>query len=239
MNVDSGALEAAHDLAPDLRKLMPFLRFLANIFGDDSEIALYDIRQAKRSVVAIANARLGGHTLRDPAADAVVAVLESEERRHADYVVEYESRSPNGTIFRSNSYVIRGDDGRAVAMLSVNIDVQRLVQAKEVFERLSQMSPITGSQPAQRVALSPKELVKESIDTEVANAGIHPSVMSSADKYRVIQKLHDAGVFLIHGAVPLVAKAVLLSEPSIYRLISTARRAVAETGDSEERAPRS
>jgi len=239
VNVRSGALEAAHDLAPDLRKVMPFLRFLANIFGDDSEIALYDVRNPERSVVAIANARLGGHTLRDPAPDAVVAVLQSEERRHTDYVVEYESRSPNGTIFRSNSYLIRDADGQAVAMLSVNIDVQRLVQAKEVFERLSRMSPIAGSQRVQRAVLSPKELVKESIDTEVANAGIHPSVMSSADKYRVIQKLHETGVFLIHGAVPLAAQAVLLSEPSIYRLISAARRAVAGTDETEERAPRS
>lgn len=224
-------VEVAPDIAADLRAYVPLVGFVAEVFGDETEVVLHDVRDLNRTVVVIVNGGLSGRRLRDSATDFILTVLGTKDLKERDYLVEYESRARNGALFRSSAFFLRDEDGEIAAMLSINIELQRLLQAKELFQRLTRTSPVAGGTKVERMNITPKEMTREAIDAELAAVGIHPSAMTPADKFRVIQGLYEKGIFLMRRSVPRAAKALMLSEPSIYRYLTAVR---AEAGQRSE-----
>jgi predicted transcriptional regulator YheO len=82
---------------------------------------------------------------------------------------------------------------------------------------------------ADQMNITPQEMTEEAIEAELASIGIHPSAMTPADKFKIIQRLYEGGIFLMRGSVFRAAQALELSEPSIYRYL-TAVRAKARNG---------
>jgi len=225
-------------IADDLKPYAAMVDFLGTVFGEDTEVVLDDVRDLNRSIVAIANSHLTGRALGGSATDLILSIFRNPELRARDWVTEYESRSRNGNLFRSHTYFIKGDDGEIIGMLSINTDMRRMLQARDLLTAMTRMAPVDDSGPSGRLDVTPREQTDEAIEREVDAAGIHPSVMTPADKHRVIQRLFESGIFLMRGSVALTAQALLLSEPSIYRYVANARKdqkkRAASTGTGSE-----
>jgi len=216
-------LQVSQKLSDDLRLLLPLLRFVAEIFGSDTEVVLHDLRDLNSTVVALAHSHLSGRRLGDSATDFTLTILGTVALKSRDYLAEYESRARNGALFRSHAFFFRDDRGEIFSMLTINTELRRLVQARELFERLTRILPVEGARTSERLNITPKEMTIEAIDTEISTLGIHPSAMTPLDKSRIVQRLYERGIFLMRGSVPRAARALQLSEPSIYRHLTAVR----------------
>jgi predicted transcriptional regulator YheO len=225
------AMEVHAGIAPDLLPFLPLVRLMSDLFGGGTEIVLHDVRDVNHSVVVVANGELSGRRIGDPATDVMRDILRRDDLESRDYVVDYESRARNGAPFRSSLFFLRDEAGTIAGMISVNIELQRLFQAQDLFARLTRTTRPEGRPQIDRVNIASEQIAVDTIDAELASVGIHASAMVPADKLRVVQNLHERGVFRMRGSVPRVAKALMLSEPSVYRYLSTVKAAATRRDD--------
>jgi predicted transcriptional regulator YheO len=186
-----------------------------------------------RSAVVVSNGELSGRRIGDPATEFMREILVNDELRRRDYIVDFESRARNGALFRSSLLFLRDGAGDIAAMISVNVELSRLFQARDLFDRLTRTSPPGGRPQPAPTTLTSSELAITAIDAELAAVGIHVSAMLPADKLRVVQNLHARGIFRLRGVVPRVARALQLSEPSVYRYLGIVKATASRRDGSE------
>lgn len=213
-------------VASDLRAYVPLVSFLGAILGDDTEVLLHDVRDVNRSIVAIVNGHISGRALGGPATDLVLSILKSNRIGDRDYIANYESFSRDGGTYRSHTYVIRAPDRTMIGLICVNTDIAKILQARELLSNLARVEPLVDERPVtEQLGATPAEVVQNAIDKHIAAIGVDPARMSSGDRQRVVAGLHDDGVFMMKGAVAQIGQTLRVSDPTIYRYISLAKRA--------------
>lgn len=225
---NASAVEVDPEIAEDLKAYVPLVGFLSEVFGEDTEVILHDLRDLNQTIVAISNSVLSGRHLRDSATRLMLTILSNRDIQKRGFVVDYESRARTGALFRSHAMFIRDDQDAIIGMLSINSELRKLKQAQDLIERLTRTVPVPGAMSSEQMNITPQEMTEEAIEAELASAGIHPSAMTPADKFKVLQNLFEMGIFLMRGSVPRAAQALELSEPSVYRYLTAVRKRARE-----------
>ena len=112
-----------------LKKYIPLVDFLAEVFGDDAEVVLQDVSDFNNSVISIRNNHISGRKLGAPATNLVLKVMNGNFT-DKNYVTNYRGVSAVGKVVRSSTYFIKDDKNVVVGMLCINIDIDKLVQLK-------------------------------------------------------------------------------------------------------------
>ena len=112
-----------------LKKYIPLVDFLAEVFGDDAEVVLQDVSDFNNSVISIRNNHISGRKLGAPATNLVLKVMNGNFT-DKNYVTNYRGVSAAGKVVRSSTYFIKDDKNVVVGMLCINIDIDKLVQLK-------------------------------------------------------------------------------------------------------------
>ena len=227
----AASVDVDPEIAEDLKAYVPLVGFLSEVFGEDTEVILHDTRDLNRTIVAISNSALSGRQLRDSATRLMLTILGNRDFQQRGFVVDYESRAGNGALFRSHTMFIRDDNDAIIGMLSINSELRKLKQAQDLLERLTRTAPVPGAMSSEQMNITPQEMTEEAIESELASIGIHPSAMTPADKFKVLQNLFEMGIFLMRGSVPRAAQALGLSEPSVYRYLTAVRKKARENAD--------
>jgi len=76
----------------------------------------------------------------------------------------------------------------------------------------------TGGKTDNRV----RDLLQKMIAEEINGIGIHPARLTLDEKVSIVHRLSDKGAMLIDGAIPEIAKQLLISEPTVYRYLNRA-----------------
>ena len=216
-------------VAPDLRPYVPMLDFIATILGNDAEVLLHDVRDVNHSIVAIVNGEISGREVGGPATDLVLNILSSPQLRSQTFIANYRSRSRAGVAFKSHTYIIRGE-GEIIGMICINVDVRKWMQARELLNAFTRMDELGEDEPHEQLGVTTEETARGAIQRRILDAGVEPSLMSAEERARLISQLDDDGLFLLKGTVSELATELLVSEATIYRQRSLARRRKASGG---------
>ena len=208
-----------------LKKYIPLVDFLADVFGDDAEVVLQDVSDFNNSVISIRNNHISGRKLGAPATNLVLKVMNGNFT-DKNYVTNYRGVSAVGKVVRSSTYFIKDDKNVVVGMLCINIDIDKLVQLKNHLDGILKLPEEIFEKTTERFSVSAEGLASDSIETILEESGISPERMSQEEKIEVVYKLDKNGVFLVKGSICKVASVLNVSNATIYRYLSKIRREV-------------
>ena len=215
-----------HNLLKAYEKLVPFI---GKALGDNVEIALHQATDEGMPIIALYNAQMSGRNIGDPLTSLGKHIIDTKQYETKDYVTNYKSLSNSGKVLRSSSYFIKDDDGTLIGMLCINVNISDYEYLHATIQRILGIDLQEDDVEDNREA--PMEIFSNSLETTISQCideclkeMEYPNYMEhgrlNADEKMVIMRaLQKQGVFNVKGAIPLVAKELASSEPTIYRYL--------------------
>ena len=120
---------------PLLQHYIKLTEFLGQALGPDYEVALHDMTDKNRSIVAIANNHISGREIGAPLTNVALKILMDKSYETQDYRLHYCGLSAEGKTLRSSTMFIK-HNGKLVGMLCINFDDSRYLAASENVLRL-------------------------------------------------------------------------------------------------------
>ena len=228
---------------PLLQQYVRLTEFLGLALGPDYEVALHDMTDKNRSIIAIANNHISGREVGAPLTNVALKILMDKSYETQDYRLHYCGRSAEGKTLRSSTMFIK-QNGKLIGMLCINFDDSRYELASEAIlalchpDRFVEMHITDVPLPDAPVIPIPAttESFHNSIDAVAADAvnrelthlGVTADRLTTEERLRIIASLETGGIFLLKGAVKDVADALCCSQASVYRHLAQVRRLESE-----------
>lgn len=229
---------------PLLQQYIKITEFLGHALGPDYEVALHDLTDKNRSIIAIANNHVSGREIGAPLTNVALSILMDKSYETQDYRLHYHGVSINGKKLRSSTMFIK-QNGRLIGMLCINFDDSRYRHISEqilslchpdpfVMELLpSEADPVEktpASRPApEKFRNSSEAVAVDAISRELEQLGVSADRLTSEERLKIITALAANGIFLFKGAVKDVATQLHCSQASVYRYLSQIKQDNAET----------
>lgn len=221
--------------SPLLQYYVKLTEFLGYALGPDYEVALHDLTDKDRSIIAIANNHISGRDVGAPLTNVALRILRDRSYEKQDYLLHYLGVSTSGKTLRSSTMFIK-QDGRLIGMLCINFDDSRFQAVSDAMLRLchpdhfvdtnfqADESASDSLTPAERFHNSIHGVATDAVLRELDRRGITADRLSADERVQIISALDSEGIFLLKGAVKDVAEAMGCSQASVYRYLSLARK---------------
>ncbi len=218
---------------PILQQYVILTEFLGQALGPSYEVALHDLTDKNRSIVAIANGHISGREIGAPLTNMALSILRDRSYETSDYTVSDCGFSVNGRELRSNTLFIK-QNGRLIGMLCVNFDdsafqtvardLMELIHPGEYLEERRKRLLERGESPfpgrTEQYSNSSRSVAADAVGRELQRLGKTNQELTSEDRVNVIAALERDGVFLLKGVIREVAAALGCSQASVYRYIT-------------------
>ncbi|WP_298705367.1 transcriptional regulator [uncultured Veillonella sp.] len=236
-----------------LEKYIPIVSFLGEALGPLVEVVLHDVTNPDASIIAIANGHISGRQVGGPSTDLILRMIEeakpsnkNKEKALPTSYLNYNAQVKGNTPCRASSYFIRSEEGELLGCLCINVSVGHFLEARQLLDLL--ITPHTSLEllPSHTEDLPVKTETKDIenhealliyenlhnsiddvIDTivkESTSYSIALSKLSTKEKVKLIKTLNDKGLFNLKGGVAAIAAKMNVSEPTIYRYLSQAKK---------------
>lgn len=227
---------------PLLYPYMKLPEFLGGALGPDYEVALHDLSDRNRSIVAIANNHVSGREVGAPLTNMALSVIKEKLYETSDYLLHYSGISASGKELRSSTLFIK-HGGVLIGLLCINFDDSRhracaerilslchpdifLAEPLPTPARLIEKEPTLDPGP-ETFRNSPNAVALDAIERELERLGVEAQRLTSDERLHIISILEDSGIFLLKGTVQEVAEALHCSKASVYRYLSQIRNGAA------------
>lgn len=215
-----------------LRQYARLTEFLGRALGPDYEVALHDLTDTNRSLIAIANGHISGRRVGAPLTNRALSILRDKSYEHSDYRIHDYGLSVSGKELRSNTMFIKDGD-RLIGMLCINFDDSRYRAAAGEILRLCHpdaflASAVSSALPEaasgrivpEMFSDSPEAVVRDAVGRELERRGVTAGRLTAEERAGIITALDESGIFLIKGAVKDVAAGLGCSQASVYRYLA-------------------
>lgn len=224
------------DSKNDLRRNYELLtEFLGKALGPDYEVALHDLTDKNRSIVAIANGHVSGRSVGAPLTNVALGILKDKSYETRDYMVHYAGVTINGKDLRSSTMFIK-ENGELVGMLCINFDDSRYHAISQQILALChpdsfdrEALPFVGGENGhvhrgpETFRNSTEAVAIEAVSRELEKLGVPADRLTSDERLQIIAALEAGGIFLLKGSVKDVAAGLSCSQASVYRYLSQIR----------------
>ena len=200
----------------ELELLRRIAKGVAAQFGTNCEVVVHEISESSisNSIVAIENGHVSGRKIGDGPSQVVLKQLGSGERCPEDQY-SYLTRTPEGKLLKSTSVFIPDEDGKAAAILGINLDISTLVMAEQAISLLTSTVSPEEEAPA-RIPHNVNDLLDELIRQADHLVGKPAQLMTKEDKIRAIHFLNDHGAMLITKSGDKIANHFGISKYTLY-----------------------
>lgn len=207
--------------------------FISEAFGDRAEVVVHDVSDAESSIVYIRNGQLSGRKVGDGTTDAALKLIHEGLQSKHEYVANYGGKALGGRTFRSSTYFIKNRSGDLLGLLCVNIATTGLRDAISVLESMLSGNCNdafdTGASSAvgtfeENLQGDPKETIRRIARSVLARFAVSPDRLSRTERIEALTQIHSEGVFLMKGAVNIVADELGVSVPTLYKYLQEIKR---------------
>lgn len=226
------------EMNPKLKLLVPVVKGLAKILGEDYEVNLHDLSMPEHSLVLCENGHVTGREPGGPMTDFGLFMMQSEEYRDKDGVFNYLARNNRGELIRCSAIFIRDESGETIAFLCLNYSMNKAMAARNLLEGLLHINPepvaqyrlqnappdkagddFPGAPVQEWFAKDLDEVVHDSLSQIKNRAGKPLEYLSKQEKQGIVQELHDKGFFRLKGSVDALAAEMGNTKYTIYSYI--------------------
>jgi len=206
-----------------LESYAPIVKGLAEMLGPDCEVLLHDLSKPKRSIIMIENGYISGRKIGDPIKGLVLNVLRSREFK-GDRLINYAFTTEEGKKLKSSIMLIFGDHHEPIGALCINMDLTNFLMAKKTLEDLCFTIEINDYvNQEQEVDTNVKDVLWHIIKATVDDARKPVSMLSREERVSLVGFLDQKGVFLVKGAVDMVASTLKVSRFTVYNYLDEYR----------------
>ncbi len=152
------------------------------------------------------------------------------------FIANYVGKSTVGDkIFRLSTFYIKNPKGDVVGLLNTNVDISDFIAmqstiSKELFVNENAKLPDGMLQP-QALVVSTKSMIESTLAEAMSRYGFpDAAALEREDKLRLISYLCDHNIFVLKGAVGIVADKLGISEPTTYRYLQKLKAERAKSG---------
>ena len=222
-----------------LRQYVKLTEFLGAALGPDYEVALHDLTDKNRSIIAIANSHISGREIGAPLTNVALSILMDKSYETQDYRLHYSGVSAGGKKLRSCTMFIK-QNGRLIGMLCINFDDSRYQALSnqilqlchpDLFAQRLFRSEEGGSPPPQSPPHRPETfrnsteaVALDAIHHELERLGVSAERLTSDERLQIITALEESGIFLLKGSVKDVAVGLRCSQASVYRYLAQIKK---------------
>ncbi|RFS84308.1 hypothetical protein D0T12_19510 [Actinomadura spongiicola] len=208
-------MEAVEEGTDDrVRMWAPVGQAVALLLGPYAEVVLHDPDTDR--ILAIWNPM----SSRGPGDPSMLGELDALDPAARDVFGPYEKLLADGRRLSSVSAILREPDGKAAAVLCVNLDRTPLEQASAV---LTAFGAPTVPRPEPLFDQDWNERVQHIVGAYVRECGRPIERLTRADRLAVLARLDEAKVFAVRRATPVVAAALRVSRSTLYGLLAELR----------------
>jgi predicted transcriptional regulator YheO len=224
------------------------MTLLERHLGPSCEAVLHDLTgDYSSSIVDIRHGHITNRKIGDCGSNLGLEVLRGTAQDGDQY--NYITYTRDHKILRSSSIYIRGDDGKVIGAICLNLDITHSVFCEEFLHQLNQFDQFSTARegvefwkgrehpeetPPGPPAGEPKEIkevfvnsVRELLDYLIAEAhtqaGKDVSRMRLADKLQFVRFLDQRGAFLITHSGDAVCDFLKISKYTLYRYLELVR----------------
>ena len=221
-----------------LQQYVKLTEFLGLALGPDYEVALHDLTDKHRSIIAIANKHVSGREIGAPLTNVALSVLMDKSYETQDYRLHYFGVSAGGKELRSSTMFIK-QNGRLIGMLCINFDDSRyqavsgqilsLCHPDAYAKRVAHPSAADGASAApphrpETFRNSTEAVALDAISHELERLGVTAERLTSDERMQIIAGLEESGIFLLKGSVKDVAAGLCCSQASVYRYLTQIKK---------------
>jgi predicted transcriptional regulator YheO len=209
---------------PALEVMKPVAKGIAATFGKNCEVVLHDLKDPSSSLIF----RAGTVTDREIGAPITNLVLEAL-RRHGDEtedLIGYRNRTKDGKVLKSSTIFIRDDDNHILGCMCINYDLTEFNLIQSIMDdacQLKDLAEVGYKRTEEQFARDINEVVDTVIESVLHELGKPVPMMTKDEKVKVVEMLDDRGIFLVKGAIDVVALALAVSKYTIYNYLEEAR----------------
>jgi predicted transcriptional regulator YheO len=238
-----------------LNKVMTLLE---RHLGPKCEAVLHDLTgDYGSSIVDIRNGHITNRKIGDSGSNLGLEVLRGSVQEGDQF--NYITYTRDNRVLRSSSVYIRGDDGRVIGAICLNLDITQSLACEEFLHQLNQFplggaggeagagreqgensgppgpaQPPPGTPPVKEVFVnSVRELLDYLIGEAAAQAGKTVPQMKLADKLQFIRFLDQKGAFLITRSGDAVCEFLKISKYTLYRYLEIVRGGEENRGEGK------
>ncbi len=185
---------------------------IAKTFGKDCEIVIHDLSRPQNSVVFTVNNHVTGRQIGQPFEHLIKKVLLSKNFA-GDYSANYLTVTEDGREIKSSTAFIRDSLGKIIGALCINYDLKSMKNVMDFvcnFMNIEQEKIEKDVEPFNNIM----EIVHDLIDKIIDNSNVEN--LKRKDKIELIQFMEKKGVFLIKGAIDIVAEKLNISKVTVY-----------------------
>ncbi|GEA15923.1 MAG: hypothetical protein PWR22_1797 [Moorella sp. (in: firmicutes)] len=215
---------ASDQIHPALEAMKPVARGIAATFGKNCEVVLHDLSEPSSSLIF----KAGSVTNREIGAPVTNLVLEALQRYGdaTEDLIGYLNRTKDGKVLKSSTIFIRDNSGKIIGCLCINFDLTEFQLAKNILEDFCQLKDLAEAgfeRTQEQFARDINEVVDNVVENVLQELGKPVPVMTKEEKVKAVEMLDDRGIFLVKGAVDVVAQALAVSKYTIYNYLEEAR----------------
>lgn len=209
-----------------LERYIPMADMVAKTFGEDCEVVIHDLSDPQHSVVYVANNSVTGRRIGDSFNQLVTDVMFSKALDEG-FVANYYFTAENGRLIRSSTLLIYNNENRLAGAFCINFCVDKLNAAADYINQflMKKQNANDGRGTSKPAADSDSTGVREMVETLVDNVmgSEDPQDMSKDDKVEKIKFMDEKGIFLMKGAVEMVASRMGVNKVTVYGYLDEAR----------------
>lgn len=191
----------------------PLCDAIALLLQPQAEVVLHDL--ATETVAHIANP-FSHREVGEPS-----LLHEIDFRPDVALIGPYEKVNFDGRRLKSVSAVLR-EDGRAVGVICINLDVTHLQSAIKLLTALTRVPPGAG-QPAVLFQEDWHERINQYVHAWTARNGVVIAELSRAQKLQLVGELAADGAFGGKHAAAYVSRVLQMSRASVYNYLRAAK----------------
>ncbi len=187
---------------------------LSDYLGNGYEFVLHSLEDYDHSVIKIINGHHTGRKEGSPITDLALSMLAKLDGEDKNGYISYATRNRKGDPMKSSTILVRGENGRVIALLCINLNLDlpfSMVLSQWTLSQANETAPISENYAENAQDLIDKA-TQDAVDAVDRDYTITPANRNRA----VVELLATRGIFQLKDAVIQVADKLGLSKNTIY-----------------------
>jgi predicted transcriptional regulator YheO len=195
-----------------LKTILPTAEAIQRLLHPHAEVVMHDIK--KNQIVAIYNPfskrKVGSASL----------LSEEEMGISEDCIGPYEKTNWDGRKLKSTSSIIRDENGKAVGLLCVNLDISKISKLNSQIAEFINCQQIT-SQPTPFFKDDWQERINNYVHNYLTEKHLTLETLDRNEKKKLIEHLHKIGAFTGKNAAHYIAQVIRVSRATVYNYLTS------------------
>lgn len=219
-----------------LERYIPFVQFLGQSLGPNYEVFLYDLQKKEHPIIAIENGNLSGRKVGSLMKNVIIKMLDDAQdaEESNDQLIRHDAIARDGRQFKSSTLLIRDEQGEAVGCLCINFFIDPILKFRDLLSSLGDDLLAIPHIEKDSVIFAGEVFPNDKI-ASLSAIYRHVQEVCSArygtlderrmeDRQRIVDEFYREGGFQHKAAVSYLARKLNISEPTVYRYLSRAKK---------------